>query len=360
MVTYSPWAWSPPHGRHYCYSYDASGNSLGIIWGGPAAPATTEPPDTPAEDKPQDDDDRSKPRTTGENPDVTVRSSAPESPPAASTSYTTEVTQANPYAIAYSTHGTASSQYRGSGYGTSGYASQATPAYTAQSYAPLASPTRTSLSYSAPTSTEPSTVLPGLIQENVGGNRKQRHIKTGPDPDAHEYLDPSYRRVSAHHQSYFFVHGKVFKMLWTEPAGLANPGRTRGSTHFSTIRFGELAFSEIRRFVVIRNCGSFSQCVPVQTYRGRGATKPGLQVQVHGVIHTTEQAPELLENEGITKQPIRVKAAYGEELEAESRINYGKPYAVEHNVKVKEVGDVVDDHKYLLEYYFKNAIEYGQ
>lgn len=50
-------------------------------------------------------------------------------------------------------------------------------------------------------------------------------------------------------------------VLWTEPAGQVNPGLTRNSTHFSTVWFGEQAYSEIRRFVVVRNKGTFSQCM---------------------------------------------------------------------------------------------------
>jgi hypothetical protein len=50
-------------------------------------------------------------------------------------------------------------------------------------------------------------------------------------------------------------------MLWTEPAGQANPGKTRNSTHFSTVWLGEQAWSEIRYFVVVRNKGTFSQCM---------------------------------------------------------------------------------------------------
>jgi hypothetical protein len=80
------------------------------------------------------------------------------------------------------------------------------------------------------------------------------------------------------HHPFFFISGrvssqtrahsltfadgrKVFKMLWTEPAGQANPGKTRNSTHFSTTWCNETAYSEIRRFVVVRNKGTFSQCV---------------------------------------------------------------------------------------------------
>lgn len=61
------------------------------------------------------------------------------------------------------------------------------------------------------------------------------------------------------------VYSQVFKMLWTEPAGQMNPGKTRNSTHFSTVQYGETAFSEIRRFVVVRNKGEFSQCMYVES-----------------------------------------------------------------------------------------------
>jgi hypothetical protein len=167
---------------------------------------------------------------------------------------------------------------------------------------------------------------------------------------------------------------QVFKMLWTEPAGQVNPGKTRNSTHFSTVRFGQTAFSEIRRFVVVRNKGEFSQCMyvslpwhvfcidltdcisPIQTYRGQGAAKPGLRMSDHGVIHTTLAAPNLLLGEALTKYSIQVQSTEGEYLEPESRVNYGKAYAVEHNVKVLDVGMVIEGHRYLIRQYFDAAM----
>ena len=50
-------------------------------------------------------------------------------------------------------------------------------------------------------------------------------------------------------------------ILWTEPAGRVDPGRTRGSTHFSIVKYSETAYCEIRRFIIVRNKGAFSQCV---------------------------------------------------------------------------------------------------
>lgn len=102
---------------------------------------------------------------------------------------------------------------------------------------------------------------------------------------------------------------------------------------------------------------TFPKSSPVQTYRGRGATKPGLIMQDHGVIHTSETAPPLLEGEHLTKYSIRVIPTADEVLEPASRVNYGKPYAVEHNVKVLDVGMVFEDHRYLIPAYFKKAME---
>jgi hypothetical protein len=148
-------------------------------------------------------------------------------------------------------------------------------------------------------------------------------------------------------------------MLWIEPAGQTNPGQTRGSTHFSVVTWGETAYAEIRRFIVVNPKGTFSQCIPIQTYRKQGALKPGLLVHDHGVVYTGNSAtppPPLLFGEGITKQPIRVEPKGNEWLHRESRVNFGKPYAVEHNVKVMEIGMVAPEHMHLLESYFEAAM----
>jgi hypothetical protein len=76
----------------------------------------------------------------------------------------------------------------------------------------------------------------------------------------------------------------------------------------------------------------------------------------HGVIHTTEQAPTLIQGENLTKYSIQVIPSKGEVLEPESRVNYGKPYAVEHNVKVLDVGMVHEQHRYLIAAYFESAM----
>ena len=76
----------------------------------------------------------------------------------------------------------------------------------------------------------------------------------------------------------------------------------------------------------------------------------------HGVIHTTPSAPDLLQGETLTKFSIQVHPTNGEYLEPTSRVNYGKAYAVENNVKVLDVGMVFEAHRYLIEQYFDSAV----
>ncbi|CAO2654008.1 Nn.00g107410.m01.CDS01 [Neocucurbitaria sp. VM-36] len=210
----------------------------------------------------------------------------------------------------------------------------------------------------APQPTNPRTAvafLPPDVQAHIG-YLDRRFIQSSSDPNNAEQLDPRFRRVARNHHAFFFVLGRVFKMLWTEPAGQANPGKTRNSTHFSTVRFGEQAYSEIRRFVVVRNKGNFSQCIPIQTYKGQGATKSGIVMSDHGVIHTSVPAPNLLPGEYLNKYSIQVIPTENEILEPQSRVNYGKAYAVEHNVKVLDIGMVMEGHKYLIQSYFDSAM----
>jgi hypothetical protein len=59
-------------------------------------------------------------------------------------------------------------------------------------------------------------------------------------------------------QRKFWKVGRVFMMLWTEPAVKVSENLRFGS-HFSTVWLGEKAYSEIRRFVVIRE--GYGNCI---------------------------------------------------------------------------------------------------
>lgn len=76
----------------------------------------------------------------------------------------------------------------------------------------------------------------------------------------------------------------------------------------------------------------------------------------HGIIHTTQPAPNQLPGELLTKYSIYVERSGPEILLPASRVNYGKAYAVEHNVKLLDIGMVTEDHRYLLAAYFDAAM----
>ncbi|KAH8727752.1 hypothetical protein GQ44DRAFT_724818 [Phaeosphaeriaceae sp. PMI808] len=335
---YTPWTWSETHSRHYSYHMSADHTILDTLWSGPpgsdANASRSNPVASPYPRAPPQGFQMAPSfgNTGGQDPNSSVQDDRVDSPTASPRSTGRSSNPLNSLPQSNALH-----------YNSAPYASSSSHA---------AAPLGTNL----PT-TSRATVnsLPPEVQANIG-YLSRRFIQTGTDPSIAETLDARYRRVAVPSQPLFFVPGRVFKMLWIEPAGQANPGRTRNSTHFSTVSFGEQAYSEIRRFVVVRNKGNFSQCIPVQTYRNRGATKPGIVMQDHGIIHTTLQAPNQLQGENLTKYSIRVQPTANETLEVASRINYGKAYAVEHNVKVLDIGMVVNEHRYLIESYFDSAM----
>lgn len=135
---------------------------------------------------------------------------------------------------------------------------------------------------------------------------------------------------------------KVFRVLWPELAGNPNEG-----TVLSQGKFNEPVHMKIRWFVVIREGPNYCSCIPIQTYSGQGAAKPGLQIWEHAIIYTGDREPRPKEGEKPSPdthgmQPsIRVKPrTRSDRMDEMSRVNFAKIYTVEHNVKVFEFGDV--------------------
>ncbi|KAI9766177.1 MAG: hypothetical protein M1840_006744 [Geoglossum simile] len=166
------------------------------------------------------------------------------------------------------------------------------------------------------------------------------NIPGDPDP-----LDSSYR-VEPNPRSYF-TPGKVFHVLWTEPAGRPGSG-----TEYTRVQFGELAYSNIRRFVVVKTAYNACWCLPIHSYRQQAATKHHLKAEDHAVIYT-DGYPKTLPGETLSKRPLRVLPDSPElKLDPTSRINFGKIYTVEHNIKVKRLGEIAEEHMHLLKSYW--------
>ncbi|KAI4214757.1 MAG: hypothetical protein LQ351_002833 [Letrouitia transgressa] len=137
------------------------------------------------------------------------------------------------------------------------------------------------------------------------------------------------------------IFGQVFYTLFTQPAG---SGGDTNSADFTQVKYGELAHTQIRRLVVVKNVPKeyFSFCLPITTYQGRGATKHGIDQRSHTIVFSGTYAPPKLPGEDkMNKVPLKVDLfSPSEKLDEKSRINLGKPYPIEWNVKVKEIGQL--------------------
>jgi len=181
------------------------------------------------------------------------------------------------------------------------------------------------------------------------------------DSGSLEKLDSKYKIVEERKQKKFWVVGRVFMLLWTEPARDGHqdlqrgPPTTGSSNKFSKTYLEGTAFSEIRRFVVLSVGHGNTICSPIHTYNGQATWKPNLPDRMqHAIIYTSEKAPpehmfqapdKTLVPENLIKDAIKVKSEHkGPEghLDPLSRINYSKIYTVENYVRVLNIGVVVE------------------
>ena len=189
-------------------------------------------------------------------------------------------------------------------------------------------------------------------QQNVGGTfsspsgDKSRRVRgTGGE---FEPLDPSYKVRKKDYKS-FFVVGKVFSTLWTEP--FEGPRNDQNETFVSHIKYDAMAFSKIRRFVIVKAGNRACTCLPVTSYQGLGVNKDWINLDEHGFIYS-HKCPQPVA--GMDKLPLKISLVKRTApLRDPSLINYGRVYTVETNVKVKEVGDLDSRSRKDLLAYFK-------
>ncbi|KAF2179458.1 hypothetical protein K469DRAFT_741647 [Zopfia rhizophila CBS 207.26] len=106
-------------------------------------------------------------------------------------------------------------------------------------------------------------------------------------------------------------------------------------------------YSQIRRFIVVKQRREFCFACPVFTYGGRATLKPGVEADEHAIVYTVGQQPTKLEGEAeFEKLPIGVlpptsnDAYTGHPLDPASRIYFVIFHAIQYNVKVKDMGKV--------------------
>ncbi|KAH7062218.1 hypothetical protein B0J12DRAFT_230432 [Macrophomina phaseolina] len=175
----------------------------------------------------------------------------------------------------------------------------------------------------------------GALQDGISAHKKIRET-----PGEAETLDPRFRRHYPGRD--FYKIGKVFKVLWPEPAGNPQSGVTFITGPAS---YGEPIYAKIRWFVVIREGRDCCTCLPIQTYNRKGVSKKGVIKGEHSIVHTGPYPPSTPEWEDPREEmlqpiPVRPRDPAESKMDAMSRLNYAKPYTVEHNVKSLDFGDV--------------------
>lgn len=182
--------------------------------------------------------------------------------------------------------------------------------------------------------TDPELLRPGRSSEG-------RLLRT---PGDEEPLKPSYK-IRPQPRN-FFVFGRVFLVLWAEPAGGDATTLTAGTTLGI---YGERVYSSVRRFVVIREGHTYCSALPITTYGGRGVGKRGVKKSEHAIIHTSRRPPAPMAEELPSRRDpsimrpraIRVDVDLPvDKLDAASRLNLGAVTTVQHNVKVRPYGMV--------------------
>lgn len=161
-------------------------------------------------------------------------------------------------------------------------------------------------------------------------------------------LDPRYRR----RPSTWFRVGRIFAIVWAEPAGGSEMSSGRRpslqTTDTTPGRYGEYVYSRIRHFVVLRKGDTYCNALPIVTYNGQGVSKKGVNKAEHAIIYSGKSVPDPLPQErpdrgesGMLEEAIRYQPDEpSEKLHVASRINFGKVYTIEHNVKVRAIGFV--------------------
>ncbi|KAF2846161.1 hypothetical protein T440DRAFT_558455 [Plenodomus tracheiphilus IPT5] len=160
-------------------------------------------------------------------------------------------------------------------------------------------------------------------------------------------LDPAYKQK---HKD-FFTEGKIFSVVLNETAGsnavAANATNDYNSTNsLKSVRWdGNVVWTNIRRFVVVRQRREFCFACPIFTYGGRATTKQGVQPAEHSIAYSWGQQPQHLSGEAIMKKAaIPVVMMPGEKpLHVASRINFGVHHPIHYDIQVKEIGYVPAD-----------------
>ncbi|KAF2846789.1 hypothetical protein T440DRAFT_492506 [Plenodomus tracheiphilus IPT5] len=196
-----------------------------------------------------------------------------------------------------------------------------------------------------------NTPIPQNIRDQEG------FISGTPETGWYDQLDQSYVMRTGAGARGFFVVGRVFAMLYTENASETSEYDWNNDA-YTVVRFGGVAYTTIRRFVVVEVRRGFVNACGIGTYSGRGTLKPGCGPKEHAIVYFsgTDPATCYIPGEyegGMDKEPIQIDPAnMALSLRRDSRIRFSKTYPIEMNVKIKDIGLVKPEYRSLLLQYW--------
>jgi hypothetical protein len=178
-------------------------------------------------------------------------------------------------------------------------------------------------------------------QSPKSSSSKESKVRKNPNK-SNESLEPSYTVRNRDYLKFFKV-GKIFSTLWTEGS---SGGTATKDSFVSEVIYGEQVHSKIRRFVVIRKNDRSCTCLPILSYKLGPRKSYSINLEEHGIIYSHTKPKPL---EGVRVNPVRVQSTKGGPVFREySLVDYSRPYTVEMNVKVKDVGALDPDSRQIL------------
>ncbi|PVH94889.1 hypothetical protein DM02DRAFT_175430 [Periconia macrospinosa] len=157
----------------------------------------------------------------------------------------------------------------------------------------------------------------------------------------------------------FFRVGRVFSMLYSEAASETAARYGNENDAITVVRFRSAVYSQIRRFVVVAVKRGFVYACAISTYTRRGVLKPGCDPAEHTIVYAQGSNPTYIAGEleaGMVREPLEVIPADATVvIDPYSRLRLGKTYPIEWNVKVKDIGQVHQEHLSKLLLYWKEC-----
>ncbi|KAK5123699.1 hypothetical protein LTR85_002335 [Meristemomyces frigidus] len=204
-----------------------------------------------------------------------------------------------------------------------------------------------------PQASIPVAFLPGFRQLQADAQARPRPpVPRRADPRPC-HRAPSQGRKILHHDfkrhgrdaKRFFIVGRVLSAPIPEPSGDDKP-----SDWTIPDIFGQLLHNKPRRFVVIGEGQDHCTALPIVSYQQQGTGKEGVEKWQYAIIHTTPVPPLPMETESpqlgersMLSPPILVEPRSNHndfQLLPTSRLCFGRPQTIEHNIRVRNLGMV--------------------